>query len=83
MSALEVADVPPGVVTVTARGPAGSAGETTLSEVALDTVTAPAAVAPKATVDPNVNPVPVTVTDVPPASGPALGGTALTEGTGA
>ena len=49
--------------------------------VALVTVTEVAGVAPKATVEPAVKPVPVTVTAVPPASGPSVGVMAVTAGT--
>ncbi len=80
-SAADVADVPPALVTVTSTGPADSAGETTVNEVALTTVTADPAVAPKATVDPGRNPVPVTVTAVPPAIGPDAGTRPETVGT--
>jgi len=45
------------------------------------TVTLLAAVAPKATVAPEMNPVPVIVTDVPPAVGPLFALTPETVGT--
>ena len=49
--------------------------------VALVKLTEVAGMVPKATVEPAVKPVPVTVTTVPPASGPALGAMAVTAGT--
>ena len=49
--------------------------------VALVTVTAVAGVVPKATVEPAVKPEPVTVTRVPPATGPEVGAMAVTAGT--
>jgi hypothetical protein len=78
-SAADVADVPPEVDTVTATAP-NPAGDVAVKLVALATVTDEAAVAPKATVDADVNPVPVTVTTVPPANGPATGAMAVTVG---
>jgi hypothetical protein len=51
--------------------------------VALTTVNEVAAVLPKLTAVAPVNPVPVMVTDVPPASGPALGRIAVTVGAAA
>jgi len=39
------------------------------------------ATVPNLTVEPEVNPVPVMVTTVPPATGPAVGLTAVTVGT--
>ena len=68
-SALEVAEVPPGVVTVTSTVPV-PAGEVAEIEVALLTTTPVAALAPKCTAVAPVNPVPVIVTLVPPAVGP-------------
>jgi hypothetical protein len=78
-----VVEVPPGVVTVTSTVPAEPAGEVALILVALTTVNEVAAVDPKLTAVAPVNPVPVIVTTVPPASGPALGRTAVTAGTAA
>ena len=66
---------------MTSTGPAAGRGEVAISVVALVTVTEVAGVVPKATVEPAVKPVPVTVTTVPPASGPALGVMAVTVGT--
>ena len=50
--------------------------------VADTTVTLLAPVRPKSTVAPVTNPVPVTVTVVPPANGPAAGATLVIVGTG-
>jgi len=75
-----VAEVPPGDVTVTSTAPAEPAGEVVVMLVSLTTVKA-TALAPKLTAAAPVKPVPVMVTDVPPASGPADGDTRVTEGT--
>ncbi len=80
-SADEVADVPPGVVTVTFTVPALSAGLVAVICVAELTVALPLLVAPKTTVAPEMNPVPVIVTDVPPAVDPVFGLTLETVGT--
>ena len=57
------------------------AGALTVSEVPLVTLTEVPAAEPKSTVvDPLTNPVPVTVTEVPPAAGPLFGLTAVTVG---
>jgi hypothetical protein len=79
----DVAEVPPAVVTTISTGPAEPAGLVAVKEVVLVfvMVTEAAGVVPKSTVVPGVKPVPVTVTDVPPASGPADGLTAVTVGT--
>ena len=82
-SAGEVADVPPAVVTVTLTVAAACAGEVAVIWVSETTVKVDAAVAPKVTAVAAVKPVPVMVTEVPPAVGPALGATELTVGTGA
>ena len=79
-SADEVADVPPVVVTVTFTVPALSAGLVAVICVAELTVTLSLLVAPKATVAPQMNPVPVIVTDVPPAVGPLFALTPETVG---
>jgi len=79
-SALEVAEVPAGVVTVTSTVAADSAGEVAVTEVSLLTVTPVAAVVPKLTALAPVNPVPVMVTDVPPVLDPELGLTPVTVG---
>jgi hypothetical protein len=65
--------VPPGVVTVTFTVPADSAGETAVNCVEETNVTPVAAVEPNVTLASGTNPVPVIVTVVPPAVGPASG----------
>ena len=74
-----VALVPPGVVTVTSTVPA-PAGAVAVIWVALLTVKPVAAVVPKSTAVAPVKFVPVIVTLVPPAGGPAVGLTAVTVG---
>jgi hypothetical protein len=61
-----VAEVPPAVVTVTCTLPADSAGVTAMIELSLLNVTEVAAVVPNLTVESEVNPVPVMVTESPP-----------------
>jgi hypothetical protein len=78
-SAVEVAEVPFGVVTVTSTVPV-PAGEVAVIDVGLLTTTPVAALAPKWTAVAPVNPVPVMVTVVPPAAGPDVGLTAVTVG---
>ena len=83
MSAGDVADVPPGVVTVTSTGPAEEpAGLGTVIEVSLLTVYEAAGVPPKLTAVAPVNPVPVTVTLVPPSIVPIDGEMPVTVGAG-
>jgi hypothetical protein len=79
-SAEEVADVPPGVVTVTFTVPALSAGLVAVICVAELTVTLPL-LNRSATVAPEMNPVPVIVTDAPPPVDPLFGLTPETVGT--
>ena len=80
-SADDVADVPPGVMTVTAStGPDCSAGDFAVIEVALETVYDVAAIPPKYTLVAPVKPVPVMITLVPPAAGPVFGLTLVTVG---
>ena len=68
------------VETVTETVPV-PAGTTTVSEVALATSTAVPALVPKSTlVEPETNPLPVTVTVLVPAWGPLFGLTAVTVG---
>ena len=67
-----MADVPPGVVTVTATLPV-PAGLSAVIDVALTTLTFVAAFGPKSTAVAPVNPVPVIVTGVPPAVEPVAG----------
>ena len=78
----EVALVPPGVVTVTSTVPAVPAGETAVIWVAEVTVKLDAETVPNFTTVAPVNPVPVTVTVVPPATGPDAGVIPVTVGTG-
>jgi hypothetical protein len=81
LSTAEVAENPPAVLTVTSTVPAASAGEVTVQLVVDEQLTAVAAVPPKlAAVVPTAKLVPVTVTTVPPASGPEFGKIALTTG---
>ncbi len=68
------------LVTVMSTVPADPAGATAVIEVAELTVTLDAAVDPNLTVSPEANPLPVIVTEVPPAVGPADGLTAATVG---
>ena len=75
-----VALVPPAVVTVMSTVPAAWAGVVAVMDVALLTVKLVAAVPPKLTAVAPVNPVPVMVTDVPPAVVPLFGLTLVTVG---
>ena len=68
-------------MTVTSTVPAALPGEVAIRVVALVTVTEVAGVVPKLTVEPAVKPEPVTVTRVPPATGPEVGAMAVTAGT--
>ena len=70
------------MVTVTVAAPATCAGVMAVIEVLLTTFTAVAAVPPRLTVAPARKPVPVIVTAVPPATGPAFGVIELTVGAG-
>ena len=68
----DVTDVPPAVVAVTFTTP-DPAGAVTVIEVVDTNVTVVPALLPKFTVvAPETNPVPVKVTDVPPAAGPLV-----------
>ena len=83
MSELEVAEVPPAVVTVASTVPAGWAGLVATQVVVAEHVTVVAAVSPNRTevvADPVMKPVPVMVTPVPPLTGPAAGVMAVTVG---
>ena len=64
--------MPAGVITVTSTVPV-PAGLSAVIVVALTTVTPVAAVVPKSTAVAPVKPVPVIVTNVPPADGPLVG----------
>jgi hypothetical protein len=72
LSAAEVTLVPDGVVTVISTIPV-PAGEAAVIWVAEFTVKPDAKTAPNFTAVAPVNPVPVTVTEVPPAAGPKAG----------
>ena len=74
-----MADVPPGVVTVTSTVPV-PAGLSAVITVSLTTVKFVAGFVPKSTAVAPVKPVPVIVTMVPPAAGPSFGLTAETVG---
>src|SRR5579864_5721700 len=79
VSAAVVGLVPSGVTTVTSTAPADLTGEVTVREVPPPlTVTPDPAVAPKSTAVAPVKFVPVTVTVVPPATGPPEGLTLVT-----
>ena len=71
---------PTGVVTVTSTVPAPAGAETAVTEVAEVTVKLAAAAGPKLAPVAALNPVPVMVTEVPPARGPDTGVMALTAG---
>ena len=71
-----------GFVTTTSKVPATWAGVVAVMEVELKTVTPFTNVPPIATVTPGKNPVPVIVTNVPPASGPEFGLMLVTTGVG-
>ncbi len=76
-------EVPPTSVTdtLTVLRPVVLAGADAVMVVELTTVTPVAWLAPNATVVGPANPLPVMVTTVPPATGPALGLRALMVGT--
>ena len=78
-SAAEVAEVPPGVMTVMSTVPV-PAGLVAVIEVALLTVYEVAEVPPNLTAVAPVKPVPVIATDVPPAVGPDVGDLPVTVG---
>ena len=80
LSAAEVGDVPPGVVTVMFTVPTEPAGEATVICVPDTTVTVVPGFAPNNTDVAPLRFVPVTVTDVPPTNGPADGETPVTVG---
>ena len=80
LSLAPVAEVPPAVVTVTSTVPVPD-GELTVRVVGLVTLTeVPAVSRSRPLVEPETNPVPVTVTGVPPAWGPLVGLTLVTVG---
>jgi hypothetical protein len=75
-----IAEVPPGVTTVTSTVPAGPAGAVTVILLVELTVNVAAAEEPKLTAETPLKLVPVIVTVVPPATGPADGLTPVTVG---
>ena len=81
MSAADVGDVPPTVVTVTSTMPE-PAGEVAVIDVAEFTVKLAALLVPNFTAVAPVNPVPVIATDVPPIADPEVGEIELTVGAG-
>jgi hypothetical protein len=78
-SAPEVAEVPPGVVTLTSTTPVPD-GEVAVIVVALTTVMPVADDPPNITAVAPVKLVPVMVTAVPPAAGPNVGEIEVTAG---
>jgi hypothetical protein len=76
-----VADVPPGVITVTSTVPAEAAGDVAVTDVGELTVKLEAGVGPKSTTEAFSRSVPVIVTVVPPPVGPTEGLTPVTAGT--
>jgi hypothetical protein len=80
LSASEVGLVPPAVLTVISTVLADSPGDVVLMVVGEVTDTPVPATVPNLTVEPEVNPLPVMVTVVPPVVGPDVGLTALTVG---
>jgi hypothetical protein len=76
----EVALVPPVALTWTSTTPAACDGAVTVNCVAEMTLTLVPAPVPKLTPVTPLKPLPVTVTEVPPANGPALGDTEVTVG---
>jgi len=78
-SADDLAEVPPGVFTVTSTVPV-PAGEETVTCVGGEVDVMVAAAVPKRTSDTFVKFVPVTVTGVPPPGRPLLGETCVTVG---
>jgi hypothetical protein len=75
-----VFEVPPGLVTVTSTVDAPSADVSAVMEDALSTVNDEAGIAPNVTLLTAAKLVPLMVTDVPPATGPAPGATLETVG---
>jgi hypothetical protein len=79
-SAELVALVPFGVVTVTSTAPAVPAGDVAVIEVSLVVAVTVAGVVPKSTAVAPVKPVPLIVTEVPPAVVPLVGDRDVTVG---
>jgi hypothetical protein len=74
-------DVPPAVTTVIHAGPTVPAGEVAVQLVVVQLGPVPAIPPKSIVVAPATKPVPVTVTEVPPATGPAFTLMAVTVGT--
>jgi hypothetical protein len=83
VSAALIADVPFGVVTVTSTVPDDPAGDTAVKVVDEATLNDTAAIEPNLTAVAPLKPLPVTVTEVPPAIEPVFGLTEETVGEGA
>ena len=79
-SEAEVADVPPMSVTVTSTVPADPAGDVAEIRVVLMMLYLSASVPPNCTKDSSVKPVPVIITEVPPAVEPAVAESVVTVG---
>jgi hypothetical protein len=79
-SAALVAEVPAGVVTVTSTDPDDPAGDTAVKVVDEVTLNDTAAIDPNLTAVAPLKPLPVTVTEVPPAIEPVFGLTFVTVG---
>jgi len=79
-SAEEIAETPPGLLTVTLAMPIEAIGLTAVIWVAELTVKVLAGIDPKSTAIAVVNPVPLIVTDVPPVAGPIMGLMPVTDG---
>ena len=77
-----VTSVPPAEVTVTSTTPGVVAGEAAVIDVSPEIVNAAAGTPPKETAVAPVKPVPVIVTEVPPAAGPSATEMPVTRGTG-
>jgi hypothetical protein len=82
LSPATIALVPPGVVTRISTVLAARAGEVTVRVLSLVTSRLVPGVVPNLTAVASVNPVPVIVTAVPPATGPLAGEMLVTVGTG-
>ena len=76
-----MAEVTPASVTVRYTMPAVPAGDVAVEGGRAEKKQTVAGLEPKSTTAPLAKPVPVTVTDVPPAVGPVVGLTELTVGT--
>jgi hypothetical protein len=80
-SAKDVALVPPAVVRVMSIVPTADTGDVTTQDVVVQLCTVAENVPNSAVVAPGTNPVPVTVTEVPPVGGPTFGAMPVTVGT--